>query len=162
LKYRDEISLEERKRKLNQKVREGEFFVFDRGYVAKNANFGVNVGQSRLGEGTTVGEECLFRGIVRIGSNCMFGYRCMLLAENHVFWNPPEKPFCTQGATDEPIDIGNDVWIGACVIITGNVVIGSHAVIGAGSVVTHSIPEWEIWAGNPAHKIGDRRTWKKF
>jgi len=34
--------------------------------------------------------------------------------------------------------------------------IGDGAVIGAGSVVTKSIPTMEIWAGVPARKIGSR------
>ena len=32
-------------------------------------------------------------------------------------------------------------------------IIGENAVVGAGSLVNKSIPEWEIWAGNPAHCI---------
>lgn len=34
--------------------------------------------------------------------------------------------------------------------------IGEGAVVGANSVVTQDIPPWEIWAGSPARKIGDR------
>jgi len=34
-------------------------------------------------------------------------------------------------------------------------IIGQHSVVGAGSVVTCNIPPYEIWAGNPAKKIGD-------
>ena len=32
--------------------------------------------------------------------------------------------------------------------------IGKHSVIGAGSVVTKNVPDYEMWAGNPAKKIG--------
>ena len=54
------------------------------------------------------------------------------------------------------IIIGNDVWLGASVIICDGVTIGDGVVVGAGSVVTKSIPDYEIWAGNPARKIGSR------
>lgn len=52
--------------------------------------------------------------------------------------------------------IGNDVWIGEGVMIKGGVCIGDGAVIGMGSVVTKDVGDYEIWAGNPAHKIGTR------
>jgi len=55
-----------------------------------------------------------------------------------------------------PLKIGNDVWIAANASIMRNVQIGDGAVIGAGAVVTHDVPPYEIWAGVPAKKIGQR------
>ena len=52
--------------------------------------------------------------------------------------------------------IGNDVWIGSRCLIKGGVTIGDGAVVGMGSVVTHDIPPYEIWAGNPARCIRKR------
>lgn len=52
-----------------------------------------------------------------------------------------------------PIVIGDDVFIGANTIVLKGVRIGSRSIIGAGSVVTRSIPEDQIWAGNPARFI---------
>jgi len=46
--------------------------------------------------------------------------------------------------------IGNDVWIGQQSIILSGISIGNGAVIGAGSIVTKSIPAYAIAAGNPA------------
>ena len=54
------------------------------------------------------------------------------------------------------IEIGDDVWIGAGAVITPGVMVGRGAVIGANSVVTHHVPEYEVWAGVPARKIGER------
>lgn len=48
-----------------------------------------------------------------------------------------------------PIVIEDDVWIGAQCIILKGVTIGPRSIIGAGSVVTHSIPADCIAAGNP-------------
>ncbi len=52
--------------------------------------------------------------------------------------------------------IGNDVWIGAKCSIKAGVTIGDGAVIGMGSVVTHDVPPYEIWGGNPARLIRKR------
>ena len=52
--------------------------------------------------------------------------------------------------------IGNDVWIGSKCLIKGGVKIGDGAIIGMGSVVTHDVPPYEIWAGNPAKCIRKR------
>lgn len=67
------------------------------------------------------------------------------------------KNFSEHPAPETPVTvIDADVWIGANAIIKSGVHIGCGAVIGAGSVVTHDVPPYEIWAGNPARKIRDR------
>ena len=52
-----------------------------------------------------------------------------------------------------PVLIKEGAFIGAHSIILKGVTIGKHSIIGAGSVVTKSIPDGEIWAGNPARFI---------
>ena len=59
---------------------------------------------------------------------------------------------CDDCAT-KPINIGDDVFIGAQSIILKGVTIGDRAVIGAGSVVTKDVPADCIAAGNPARVI---------
>lgn len=62
-----------------------------------------------------------------------------------------------KGVCISSIEIGDDVYIGASAIILDKVKkIGKGAVIAAGSVVTKEVGEYEIWAGNPAVKIGER------
>jgi len=58
----------------------------------------------------------------------------------------------------EPVDllIAGDVFIGESALIVTVRHIGRGAVVGAGSVLTKDVPEYEIWAGNPAVKIGER------
>ncbi len=46
--------------------------------------------------------------------------------------------------------------IGANVTVLAGVTIGEHALVGAGSVVTHDVPAGEIWFGNPARFSGRR------
>lgn len=51
---------------------------------------------------------------------------------------------------DEPIKIGNDVWIGTGVILLGPITIADGAIIGAFSVVAKDIPPYAVVVGNPA------------
>lgn len=52
-----------------------------------------------------------------------------------------------------PIHIKRGAFICAETIILKGVTIGEMSVVGAGSVVTHDIPDYEIWAGNPARFV---------
>ena len=54
------------------------------------------------------------------------------------------------------IVIGRDAYIGTNAMVLA-ASIGEGAVIGAGAVVTKDVPPYEIWAGVPARKIGERR-----
>ena len=53
-----------------------------------------------------------------------------------------------------PLEIMGDNWIGARVIVLpGCKRIGYGAVIGAGSVLTHDVPDYAVMGGNPARVL---------
>lgn len=54
---------------------------------------------------------------------------------------------------EQPLSIGNDVWIGTNATICRGVTIGDGAVIGANSVVTKDVPPYSIVVGVPAKVI---------
>ncbi|MFC1546343.1 acyltransferase [bacterium] len=54
-----------------------------------------------------------------------------------------------------PVTIEDDVWIGSNAVILKGVTIARGAVIGSNSVVTKDVPEFTVWAGNPAKYIKD-------
>lgn len=58
-----------------------------------------------------------------------------------------------ENAISKPIRICENAFIGVNSMILKGVTIGKNSIIGAGSVVTKSVPENEIWAGNPARYI---------
>lgn len=58
---------------------------------------------------------------------------------------------------ERPVEIGDDVWIGANSCILSGVNIGAGAIVGAGSVVTKDIAPHTIVAGNPARLIRELR-----
>ena len=56
----------------------------------------------------------------------------------------------------KPVHIGDDVWIAAEVFVHPGVTIGNGSVIGARSVVTKSLPEWQVCTGHPCVPIKRR------
>ena len=52
-----------------------------------------------------------------------------------------------------PVKIEDNAFVGARSMILRGITIGKYSIIGAGSVVTKSVPENEIWAGNPARFV---------
>jgi acetyltransferase-like isoleucine patch superfamily enzyme len=89
---------------------------------------------------------------ITIGNDSLIGAYCYIITGNHRF-TAPDLPVRMQGYDGAPITIGRNVWLGAHGIVLPGVTIGDNAVVGAGSVVTTSIPEAEIWAGVPARRI---------
>jgi maltose O-acetyltransferase len=86
---------------------------------------------------------------VRIDDGALFGPAVQIYTPLHPM-NAAERRHTEFG---KPVDIGSDVWVGGGAIILPGVTIGSRTVIGAGSVVTHSIPEGVFAAGNPCRVI---------
>lgn len=109
-----------------------------------------------LGDRSGIGVFCELHGPVTIGSDVMMGPYCMIIAMNHSF-EDTMAPMNTQGF-DEPqrVVIEDDVWMGACVIVTAGVRIGRGSVIGAASVVTKDVPPFSIVAGVPGRVIRSR------
>lgn len=87
-----------------------------------------------------------------IGSDTLIGAYCYIISGNHRF-DRCDLPIRAQGYEGEPITIGRNVWLGSHVVVLPGVTIGDNAVVGAGSVVTSSIPGAEVWAGVPARRI---------
>lgn len=61
----------------------------------------------------------------------------------------------------KPISIGDHVWIGRQATILKGTVIGSHSIIGAGSIVRGTIPDHSLAAGSPAKVIRSGVTWDR-
>ncbi len=95
---------------------------------------------------------------IRIGKDVLIGPNCALYPAGHpvkaadrTFVNAAcEHRSITSGA---PVVIEDNVWIGGSVVIVEGVTIGARSMIGAGSVVTKSIPPDVLAAGNPCRFI---------
>lgn len=110
---------------------------------------------------------------IQIGKNCYIGYYFTILnassvvlgddvliashvlisSENHGMDPESDLPYAAQPLQSSPVTIGDGCWIGEKVCILPGVNIGKKCIIGAGSVVTKSIPDYSIAVGNPARII---------
>lgn len=127
----------------------------------------------KIGKGTTIHMGCRFfepRNVVigedtKVGDNAFLDGRAQLLIGNHVdiasqvlIYNSEhdlEKP--EFAAIEEPVKIGDYVFVGPRAIILPGVTIGKGAVIAAGAVVTKDVPDFTIVGGVPAKIIGERK-----
>jgi maltose O-acetyltransferase len=87
---------------------------------------------------------------VIIGSNVLFGPAVQVYTATHPMIASERR---TWHEFARPVEVGSDVWVGGGAIICPGVRIGSRAVIGAGSVVTHDIPADVFASGNPCRII---------
>ena len=110
------------------------------------------------GSNITLGNKVYFNfncvildpALVTIGNNVLFGPAVQIYTATHPT-NAFERRTWLEFARS--IKIGDDVWIGGGAIICPGVCIGSRTTIGAGSVVTHDVPEDVLAAGNPCRII---------
>lgn len=113
-----------------------------------------NVSGIEVGDNTSIGFGAIMDGTapIRIGRWVRMGPRVVMITTKHNF-ERRDVPIKEQGNSSGPISIGDDVWLGAAVMIMPNVTIETGAVIGAGSIVTKDIPEYAIAVGNPARVV---------
>jgi len=128
--------------------------------------------------GCEIGDETKIGAFVEVQKNATIGRRCKISShtfvcegvtiEDHVFvghgvtFINDSYPRATtetgdlQTARDwkvAPTRVQTGASIGSGATILSNVVIGEHAIVGAGSVVTHDVPPRTIVAGNPARVL---------
>lgn len=92
-------------------------------------------------------------GNIVVEENVFFGHNVCLLTGTHdyrVFGEDRRKAVPHEGCD---IYIRSGAWVASNVTILGPAVIGEHAVIGAGSVVTENVPPRTVVAGVPARII---------
>ncbi len=109
----------------------------------------------KLGENVRISNSAIYcaKNIV-IGDNTMIGGSTKIWDTDFHPLNSTERlnnP--NAGFVAKPVIIGNNAFIGAFSIILKGTQIGDNSIIGAGSVVSGTVPENQIWAGNPARFI---------
>jgi maltose O-acetyltransferase len=107
-----------------------------------------------IGERTLINFGCSLVATehVRIGAHCHIGPYTMML-DNDYHRIEPERRL--ERPPSNPIILGDNVWIGARVIIMSGVTVGQDSCVGAGSVVTSDVAPRTLVAGVPARFIRD-------
>ena len=105
-----------------------------------------------IGRNSVINPGVLLDGRIslKIGDNVDIGEQVSFYCGGHDVQSPDYRAFM------EPTTVGNRACIYARAMIIRGVNIGEGAVLAAGSIVTKDIPEYTIWAGVPAKKIGER------
>lgn len=137
-----------------QSLIEGELFVFAHG------------GRIRIGESCFIGPGARVwsAGSIVIGNRVLISHNVNIFDSLTHPLSPRARhaQFLSIASTghpksidlaEEPVEIGDDAWIGAGATILKGVSIGPRAVVGACAVVTHDVPAATIVAGNPARSI---------
>jgi acetyltransferase-like isoleucine patch superfamily enzyme len=123
------------------------------------------VGTVIIGNKTRIGLGCTLIGPVTIGNDVRLAQNVVLSGLNHNY-KDISLPISEQGVTTSPIVVMDETWIGSNSVILPGVTIGKHCVIAAGSVVTKSIPDYCIAAGNPARILKqynfETKTWENI
>ncbi len=152
-------------------------------FLGKNVKIGKNcqlIGSIQLKDNTNIGENSILKGEIcidtgtnlnknvevigniKIGKYCAIARNVTFQGRNHFIHRPSIQHsfyinffgFRNELSTIEnPIIVGNDVWIGTRAIILSGLKIGDGAIIGAGAIVKKDVEPFSIVAGVPAmHK----------
>ena len=131
-----------------------------KGYV--NLEQGAYIGNGKnfhfLGHGCIGKDFVCHNRIVTVHGGLLMGEDILFQGGGHSYANP-DVPIGAEGdLPDTPLEIGEDVWIGArAIILPGCKRIGGHSIIGAGAVVTKDVPNYAIVGGNPAKVLKMRK-----
>jgi len=140
----------------------------NRCYVAGDAKIFTH--SLRMGDGSWIASGAILRGDIRIAADCSVnpyahlagniiigrGCRIASLASIYGFNHGHARTdifIKDQPGTSDGVVLGDDVWIGANVVVLDGVTIGAHSIVAAGAVVTKSFPEFSVIGGNPAKLI---------
>jgi maltose O-acetyltransferase len=122
--------------------------------VGRGADFGngcniIVKDHANIGSYALIEESC---ATVTIGRHVMMGKQCIIISQNHKY-----GPNGFDGFEGKDVVVGDYAWIGHRVTILPGVTIGTHAIVGAGSVVSRDVPDYAIAVGNPARVKKFRR-----
>jgi maltose O-acetyltransferase len=131
--------------------------LFESSGVGVNVHRGARFGTGRnikVGNYTNLGENVRLngRGGIKLGDHVLMGPDVIIYTGTHTY-DDISVPLQRQAMRYALVTIGDDVWLGARVIILPGVTIGKGCIVGANAVVTRDLPPYTIAVGIPARVI---------
>jgi len=119
---------------------------------------GYHINKLVIGDGSWIGQQCLLNsaGGIAIGRNVGIGPGTKIITSFHLE-EGIDKPILHCRLGFAPVAIEDDADIGVGTIILPGVTIGRGVQVGAGSVVTHNVADYDVVAGVPARTLRNRR-----
>ena len=130
----------------------------------------------KIGIGLTNGNNCSIGALAHVGRDVTMGNRCRIqggayiadlcVLGNGVFVGPNATllndrfPPSRNKALWQPIIVSDGAVIGGGSTIVPGCNVGTNAVLAAGAVLTKSLPDNEVWAGNPAAYLMTREEYE--
>lgn len=110
----------------------------------------------KAGPHSFINEGCWIPARVELGPYAMLAPQVAILGGDHRV-DVPGTPIVFAGRPEMPRTvIEADAWVGYGAKVMAGVRIGRGAIVAAGAVVTKDVPAYEVHAGVPAKKIGER------
>lgn len=128
-------------------------------FIGRQTILSCKNGDILIGERANIGFHCeIFSGHrVRVGRDVLIAAYTYLVGGDHRH-DRVDLPVIRQGRSARGIDVGENVWLGAHVVVADGVTVGRDAIVGAGAVVNADVPAYHVAVGVPARVVRDRRA----
>jgi acetyltransferase-like isoleucine patch superfamily enzyme len=116
----------------------------------------VGLGLMSIAERVEIGDHVMLSWGVTVVDHNSHSILARERAKDTEQWLKGRKDWA--GIKIAPVEIRDHAWLGFNVSVLPGVVIGEGAIVGAGALVTKSVPAWTIAAGNPARVLRELRA----
>lgn len=148
-------------RRLGQWLCRKKFLAFGKGSELRPGSYAINTDRICIGRDVIIRPGSMLfaspyepdRCHIQIGDFALIGSGVQIYVSNHDFSDPTQAIYFQGHSEIKPVIVEEGCWVGANAILLPGVRIGRNAVVGAGSVVTKSVSDHTVVAGNPARVI---------